>query len=110
MPPPGGGVRTQTSPRPGTPSRSRPQNPTVAQPIGVDGGQLPKAGFQIAAHAQHHHLLIRRRAPPCTGTTGTQRQPKLIQLVSSSPTFTRHSASFFPVHFGHGAGESGSGW
>lgn len=56
---------------------------------GVNGGQC-KRSFEIAAHTQDHHLLIRRRTPPCAGTTGAQRQP-VNQLVSSSPTFTRHS-------------------
>ncbi|CHG48005.1 Uncharacterised protein [Salmonella enterica subsp. enterica serovar Typhi] len=101
MPPPGGGFVLKPAPvrvlRHAAVHRIRRRRKL----IGVDGGQH-KSGFQIAAHAQHHHLLIRRRAPPCTGTTGTQRQP--VNPVSFKLAHFHPAQPVFPVHFGHGAG------
>ncbi len=69
-----------------------PQNPTVANRW-VDGGQ--HNGFKIRARMAPAR---RRRAPQCTGTTGTQRQP--VNPVSfQARTFTG-TASFPIIHFG----------
>lgn len=71
-------VHIQTNHRPNIPLRSRPLSPTAAR-TGWNRSQV-----RHTAHTQHHHLLIRRRAPPARSVS------QLIQLVSNSPTFTRH--------------------
>lgn len=69
--------------------------------VGVDSRNCKRC-FPIAAQAEQHHLLPRRRTPPGAGFTGAVGQP--INPVGFEVACFQPAQPAVPVHLGHNAG------